>query len=138
MQPETNIALFRLLRGGKFMRKISLSLLIIIFFSFLMVGCSMNENGQNHNDTNSYTKVKEVAWHFAKYKGWTDTAKGNWQSAKVTKVIANSNYDLLDKTFEGKDGLAVSFEDKENTVVSTPVILIDSMTQKVISYMPHD
>ncbi|MBM7602539.1 hypothetical protein JOC75_000509 [Metabacillus crassostreae] len=120
------------------MSKISSSLLMIIFFSFIMVGCSMNDNRQNHNDTNSYIKVKEVAWHFVKYNGWDDMAKGNWQSAKVTKVIANSNYELLDKTFEGKDGLAVSFEDKENTVVGTPVILIDSMTKKVIGYMPHN
>ncbi|MGD7051691.1 MULTISPECIES: hypothetical protein [Bacillaceae] len=120
------------------MRKIVSYFVIALFFAILLVGCSNNQNEENQSETDSYNEVREVAWDFTKDKGWDDTAKGNWQSAEVRKVIVDNNYEFLDKTYEGKEALSVSFEDKENTVVGTPLVLIDIDTNKVIGYMPSE
>ena len=56
----------------------------------------------------------------------------------MKKMIANNSYELLDKTYEGKEILIVSFEDKENVVVGTPLILIDPNLNEVIGYMPGE
>lgn len=41
----------------------------------------------------------------------------------------------MDKTYEGREVLLVTFEDKENVVVGTPLILLDSETNHVVGYM---
>jgi hypothetical protein len=41
----------------------------------------------------------------------------------VKKTIVDNGYELLDDNYEGKEVLSVSFEDKENSVVGTPLIL---------------
>ena len=112
-----------------------LNLAITAFLILLVVGCSNNQDVGNITDTDSYEKVREVAWEFIAEKGWNDTAKDGWQSAKVKKEIADNRYELLDKTYEGKEILSVSFEDKENVVVGTPIILVDPDTNEVIGYM---
>ena len=112
-----------------------LYLSITTFLILLLVGCSNNQDVGNIADTDNYEKVREVAWEFIKEKGWNDTAKEGWKSAEVKKIIADNRYELLDKTYEGKEILSVSFEDKEYVVVGTPVILVDPDTNKVIGYM---
>jgi hypothetical protein len=83
----------------------------------------------------NYDEVREIAWNFLIDKGWNGSAKENGQNAKVTKTIADSNYELLDNSYEGKQVVLVSFEDKENVVVGTPLVLIDPNINKVIGYM---
>ncbi len=112
-----------------------LYLAIRAFLILLLVGCSNNQDVRNITDTDSYEKVREVAWEFIEEKGWNDTAKEGWQSAKVKKVIADNSYEWLNKTYEGKELLTVSFEDKEYVVVGTPLILVDPNLNKVIGYM---
>jgi hypothetical protein len=72
---------------------------------------------------------------FIEEKGWNDTAKGDWKSAKVKKIIADTRYELLDNTYEGKEVLTVSFVDKENVVFDTPFILVDPNLNDGIGYM---
>ena len=116
--------------------KLKFSYLAITAFLILLVfGCSNNQDVGNITKTDSYEKVREVAWDFIEEKGWTDTAKEGWQSAKVEKIIADSSYELLDKTYEGKEILSVSFEDKEYVVAGTPVILVDPDLNKIIGYI---
>ncbi|MBE1554611.1 hypothetical protein [Sporosarcina limicola] len=112
-----------------------LYLAITAFIILLVVSCSYNQDVGNITDTDSYEKVREVAWEFIEEKGWNDTAKEGWQSAKVKKIIADNSYELLDKTYEGKEILTVSFKDKENVVVGTPLILVDPDFNEVIGYM---
>lgn len=110
-------------------------LAITAFLILLLVGCSNNQDVGNITDTDSYEKVREVAWEFIEEKGWNDTAKEGRKSAKVKKITADNSYELLDKTYEGKEILTVSFEDKENVVVGTPLILVDPNLNEVIGYM---
>ena len=74
--------------------------LIAVFFPLLIVGCTDNANVENQSDTNNYHEVKETAWEFLKDKSWDDTVKGDWQSAKVTRVIVDNDYELLDEAYE--------------------------------------
>lgn len=120
------------------MKKLVLFLVVTVFVALLLVGCSDNQNAENQSETDGYNEVREIAWDFVKDKGWNGTAKENWQSAEVKKVVIDNNYELLDKTYEGKEVLSVSFEDKENSVVGTPLILIEPDTSKVIGYMPSE
>ncbi len=120
------------------MRKVVLYLVITVFSTLLLVGCSENQNAESQSEADGYNVVREVAWNFIKEKGWNDTAKDNWQSAEVKKVVVDNNYELLDKTYDGKEVLSVSFEDKDNSVVGTPLILIEPDTNKVIGYMPSE
>ncbi|MFD1738694.1 hypothetical protein ACFSCX_19425 [Bacillus salitolerans] len=86
----------------------------------------------------NYLNIRETAWNFLKEKGWSDSAKGEWKSATVTKIIVSEEYELLDKSYDGKEVFSVQFEDKENVVASTPIILVDSDTNKVIGYIPGE
>lgn len=104
----------------------------------LVFGCSYNQNVGNITETDSYEKAKEVAWEFIEEKGWNDTAKEGWKSAKVKKVIADNSYELWDKTYEGKEILTVLFEDKENVVVDTPLIFVAPDSNDVIGYMARN
>lgn len=113
-------------------------LALALFTIFLVVGCSNNQDNVNSTNEDSYDYARESAWNFVKEKGWDDAAKENGQSVNITKTIADNNYELLDNTYEGKEVLLVSFEDKENVVVGTPPILIDTNTNKVIGYMPGE
>lgn len=57
-------------------------------------------------------------------------AKGDWQNAK--KVVVDNSYELLAGTYEDKEVLIVSFEDKVNVVIGTPLILVDPNTKESI------
>lgn len=86
----------------------------------------------------NYLNFKEIAWNFLIEHGWNESAKEGWKSTSVTKIIVNEDYVLLDKSFDGKEVLAVSFKDKKNVIVGTPIVLIDANTKKVIGYMPGE
>ncbi|MCG3088242.1 hypothetical protein [Sporosarcina cyprini] len=111
-----------------------LYLAIPTFLILLVFGCSYNQNVGTITETDSYEKAKEVAWGFIEKKGWNDTAKEGWKSAKVKKVIADNCYELWDKTYEGKEILTVLFEDEENVGVDTPLILVAPDFNEVIGY----
>ena len=117
------------------MRRVALYLVITVFSALLLVGCSENQNEENQVGTDGYNEVRETAWNFIKEKGWNNNASGNWQSAEVIKVVVDNKFELLDKNYLGKGVLSVTFEDKENIVVATPIILIEPDTNKVIGYM---
>ncbi|MBO0587163.1 hypothetical protein [Sporosarcina sp. E16_8] len=112
-----------------------LFLTITALLTLLIVGCSNNQDVGNITDSDRYENVRKIAWEFIEEKGWNDTAKEEWESGEVKKVIADNSYELLDKTYEGKEILIVSFEDKENSVVGTPLILVDPDINEVIGYM---
>lgn len=114
------------------MKKLVLYFVLIVLLSLLLVGCSESENPSDKED---YNEARAAAWEFIQEKGWHRTAKENWQSAEVTQVVIDTNYELVDKNYEGKEALAVSFEDDNNSVVSTPVILIEPGTNEVLGYM---
>ena len=132
---ETNGFIMSKNKRGKNLRKVVLYLVITVFSALLLVGCSENQNTENQRETDGYYEVREAAWNFVKEKGWNNTANENWQSAEVIKVIVDNNFELLDKNYEGMEVLSVSFEDKVNSVVATPLILIEPDTNKVIGYM---
>ena len=105
------------MEGGN-MRKVVLYLALTVF-SALLIGCSESQNAENQSDTDGYNEVRKTAWNFV-------------------KVVVDNNYEFLDKNYEGKEALSVSFEDKKNSVVSTPLILIEPDTNKVIGYMTSE
>ncbi|WP_343800061.1 hypothetical protein [Bacillus carboniphilus] len=95
------------------------------------MGCTNIESDVGDN----YSSIRKTAWNFIKEKGWSDSAKEDWNSATVTKIIVNGDYELLNTSYEGKEVFSVSFEDKENVLASTPVILVDLNRNKVIGFM---
>lgn len=114
------------------------SFFVIIFFSlFIIFGCSNNVL-ESHPVTDSYYDIREIAWKFVHENGWYTTAIGNWEEANVKTILINNDYELFDASYQGKEALAVSFEDQENVVAGTPVILVDPTTKKVIGYMPSE
>ncbi|OKL35302.1 hypothetical protein [Domibacillus mangrovi] len=117
------------------MNKVIISILCALF---LIAGCSNNQDDMNAINNDGYDDVRESAWDFLNDKGWDDRIQENWQSANVTKTIADNSYELLDNDYEGKEVLLVSFEDKENLVLGTSPILMDPNTNKVIGYMPSE
>jgi hypothetical protein len=71
-------------------------------------------------------------------KGWNNKAKKGWQDAEVKKITADNNYELFDKSYDGKEVYSVSFADEENAVVGTTVLLVDPTSKKVIGYLPGE
>jgi hypothetical protein len=122
-------------RGEKYFKLKFLYLAITVFSNLYIVGCSSDQGEGNTSDTDSYENVREIAWEFIEEEGWNDSAKDDWKSAEVKKMIADESYELLDETYEGKEVLSVSFEDKKNVVVGTPLILVALDTNEVIGYM---
>lgn len=94
------------------------------------------ERLSDFKEKDPFLKIREVAWNFLKEKGWQDRAKEEWESSTVSEIIINNDYELLDKSYEGKEVLSVTFEDKENVVVGTPKILVDPIANKVIGFIP--
>lgn len=119
------------------MKRATLYVVIAVILTIL-VGCSENLESEEQLNTDSYSESREAAWLFVKSNGWDLTAKENWQSAIVERVVVNNHYSLMDESYRGKEALAVSFEEKENVVVGPPVILIDIETNEVIGFMPSE
>lgn len=117
-----------------------LKLFLILISMCTIAGCS-NSNAQsvaNPSSEDGYELVRKAAWEFSQENGWSEPAKGNWQSANVELIIADENYEMLNTQYEGKEVAAVSFQDKENVVVGTPLILVDVDTNEVVGYMPSE
>jgi len=117
-----------------------LNLLLTLISICMVAGCS-NSNAQNvakPSSEDGYELVREAAWDFIQDNGWSDPVKGNWQSAKVELLIADEHYEMLDTQYEGKEVAAVSFQDKENVVIGTPLILVALDTNEVVGYMPSE
>jgi len=89
----------------------------------------------NDSSEDGYELVRKAAWEFIHKKGWSQSAKGNWQNAKVEIIITDQSYELLDTQYEGKQVASVSFQDKDNVVVGTPLILVDLDSHEVVGYM---
>jgi hypothetical protein len=85
----------------------------------------------------NYESVRKAAWEYLIAKGWNGTAE-DWNSAVVTKTIASSDFELIDRRYEGQEILSVTFADKENVVIGTPIVLVDELTHKVIGYKPGE
>lgn len=115
-----------------------LYLTLTVLSILLICGCSTKQDKVNSKGTENYVRIRIVAWDFIEERGWGDTAIEDWKSAEVKKTIADNSYELLDKTYEGKEVLRVSFEDQENVVVGPPLILVDPETNEVIGYMPGE
>lgn len=60
------------------------------------------------------------------------------KSAVIKKMIADKSHELLDESYVGKLVFSVSFEDQDNVVVGTPVVLVDFDTHEVIGYIPGE
>ncbi|MDM5332193.1 hypothetical protein QUF56_03055 [Ureibacillus composti] len=105
--------------------------LILAIFVVLMVGCS--NKATQHDD--EYYNVKLVAWEFLKEKGWDGRAKENWETAEVFEVMTDDDYKLIDPSYKGKLVLSVIFEDKENAVIGTPIVLVDPEKNEVVGFM---
>ncbi|MFC5602395.1 hypothetical protein [Sporosarcina koreensis] len=102
---------------------------------FFVVGCTNNQNVEDKTYADGYESVRKIAWEFIEEQGWNSTAKEDWKSAEVKKIAAQNSYELFNETYVGKEVLAIIFEDKENVVVSTPVILVSEETDEVIGYI---
>jgi hypothetical protein len=106
----------------------------------MIAGCS-NSNAQDvakPSNEDGYELIRKAAWEFIQEKEWSESAKGNWQNAKVELIIADDKYEMLTTQYEGKEVAAVSFQDKENVVIGTPLILVDLDTNEVVGYMPSE
>lgn len=117
-------------------------LVLITMFLFLVTGCVNEEQKidvqKRVEVEENYFKIRELAWNFLKERGWHSRAKEDWESSTVTKIIVNEKYELLDKSYEGKEVFSVSFKDKEHVVVGTPLVLVDANTNEVIGFMPGE
>jgi len=85
-----------------------------------------------------YDNARKAAWEYLKEKGWNDSAKEEWESAIVKQTIADEKYELVDKRYIGHIVLSVAFDDQDNVVVGTPLVLVDIDTLEVIGYLPGE
>lgn len=115
--------------------KLKLFLAIMALLMLFIVGCTNNQHVEETADADGYENVRKIAWEFIEEQNWSSTAKEDWKSAEVKKIIAEDSYELFHETYVGKEVLAITFEDKENVVVSTPVILVSEETNEVIGYI---
>ena len=126
-------------QGGEAGMKVKFVYLVLTVFSIILIaGCTNKPVIENTSEIDSHENVKAAAWEFLNEKGWQDRAKDDFESAKVEKVNADSKYVLLDQTYDGKELLEVSFEDVDNAVTGTPLILVDSNANEVVGYMPSE
>lgn len=100
-----------------------------------ITGCNVVEKDTGNEQ--SYDDARKVAWNYLNEHGWNESAE-DWRSAVVSITVVNSDYELIDKNYAGKEALSVSFTDKEHVVIGTPTILVDSKTNKVIGHMPAE
>ena len=115
-----------------------LKLLVLTILLCLIAGCSTTEDTVKDTNEDGYELVRKAAWEYIQKKGWSESAIGNWQSANVDIIKADGNYEMLDTRYVGSEVAAVSFHDKENVVVGTPLILVDPETNEVVGYMPNE
>lgn len=104
----------------------------------MIAGCSSTEDAVNDSSEDSHELEKKAAWEFVQDQGWSQSAKGNWQNAKVEIIITDQSYELFDTQYEGEEVASVSFQDKDNVVVGTPLILVDLESHEVVGYMPSE
>ena len=109
--------------------------LILLIIMIWVTGC--NDVEKDTGNEQSYEDVKKVAWDYLIEQGWSENAKDS-NRAVVKKIVVNDNYELIDSSFEGTEAWSVSFVDKDNVLVGTPIILVDRKTKKVIGYMPGE
>ena len=114
-----------------------LKFFLILISIGMIAGCS-SEDAKNDSSKDGYELVRKAAWEFIHEKGWSEPAEGNWQNANVELLIADESFEMLDTQYEGKEVAAVSFQDKENLVIGTPLILVDLDTNEVVGYMPSE
>lgn len=113
--------------------------LTLLFSMILIVGCSNNEVLENSTDLNNENySVRKIAWDFLHKKGWNNSANKEWETAVVTTTIIDDHVELLDQNYSKKKVLSVSFKDKGNTVIVTPIILVDIDSNKVVGYIPSE
>ncbi|MCA0970886.1 hypothetical protein LCM20_09815 [Halobacillus litoralis] len=103
-----------------------------ILSACLISGCSTEQQ------STTYQESIDTAWLFIESKGWDQTAKGNGDHAEVTEVVVDEDYVLMDESFHGEEVLSIRFEDKENVVVSTPVVLVEPKANEVVGYVPGE
>ena len=115
-----------------------LKLLVLTILLCLIAGCSTTEDTVKDTNEDGYELVRKAAWEFIQEKGWSESAKGNWQNAKEELLITDEKHEMLTTQYEGKEVAAVSFQDKENVVIDTPLILVDVDTNEVVGYMPSE
>ncbi|SOC38609.1 hypothetical protein [Ureibacillus acetophenoni] len=110
----------------------NLFLLLVVATLSILTGCSMNENIETED---SFDEIRKIAWDFVKEQGWGTTSDGEWQSAEVQEIIMKDHFEILDLSYNGRTVLKVTFIDRADALVSTPVILIAPDTGQVVGYL---
>ena len=111
---------------------------LILMIMFFTVGCGASEE-IHLGAKEEHLVAKEAAWNFLVEKEWDEGVKeGSWQDAEVNEVTVDDDYSLLDESYEEKEVLSVSFENKENLAVGVPVILVSVETNEAVGYMPGE
>lgn len=120
--------------------KFNITCLIILLLMTVSIGCSNNTDVQKTavSKEEEFHNARKIAWEFLKERQWNDRAKDNWKTAKVTQTTVDENYQLLNKGYEGRKILSVSFEDKEIAAAGTPVILVDPTSKEIVGYLPGE
>ena len=114
------------------------SILFLTLLSILiLVGCTNEPESDDliENPDDPYGEICAVAWDFIQQNNWHTRADENWESAKVETIIADHRYEILDPTVEGKEVFRVSFKDREDVLVGTPLILVNPQTNEVVGYL---
>jgi hypothetical protein len=81
----------------------------------------------------SYDPVREAAWKFVEEKGWNGREE-DWKKGKVETRMVDSSFEMLDKTFQGKEVVTVTLEN----ALAAPLIIVDPDTTEVIGYIPGE
>lgn len=118
-----------------FLMKKSLILLNYFFISMIVLfGCS-----ESLNSSGEYLEIKKNAWDYLVENDWESSASKKLEEAIVEEVILKEREaNLLNDSFIGKEILKVTFQEKENQVLSPPQILINPENNKVIGYISSE
>ena len=93
----------------------------------ILTACSTNEAAFK----GEFPQEKQAAWAFLADKGWDENAK------KRAAVTVTRNMEHVEWVTPANAGewVAVSFEEKEASVIGVPVLFVDPETKKVAGYI---
>lgn len=81
-------------------------------FTF-MFGCSTSSEQNSVKSKDDFHLIREIAWDYLKERNWDNRANVKWKTAKVTQIIAEDKYLLLNKEYEGRKVFSVSLKIKK-------------------------
>lgn len=104
-------------------------LILMLALSITLFGCS-----GAITKTSDKKDTREGVWDQLS-KEEQDEIVGGWESAKISKIVANgkaTGFSILDKTYDGKEVYLIMFPSNRAPIVGNVEKLVDIKTNKIV------